>query len=65
MSNFAGIFLMVALWSPCAFWGYFISNTGGRTSLDQASTIEWIVFMFLAVAPYFVLTKIQAKDSEQ
>jgi hypothetical protein len=56
------LFLIAALWSPCAFWGYYVSSTAGRTSLGQASTIEWIVFLALAIAPYFVLTKIQTKD---
>ena len=46
------------------FWGYYVSSTNGRTSLDQASTIEWLVFTVLAIAPYFVLAKIQVKDDE-
>ena len=56
------LFLMAALWSPCAFWGYYVSSTDGRTSFGQASTMEWVVFFALAIAPYFVLTKIQPKD---
>jgi hypothetical protein len=55
-------FLLFALWTPCAFWGYYVSTTDGRTSLGQASTLEWIVFIALAVAPSFVIAKIQVKD---
>jgi hypothetical protein len=58
----AYLFLVVALWTPCGFWGYYVSTTNGRTSFGEASTIEWLVFWVLAVAPYFVLTKIQPKD---
>ena len=61
MSN---LFLIIALWTPCGFWGYYVSSTNGRTSLDQASTIEWLVFTVLAIPPYFVLAKIQVKDDE-
>ena len=65
MSKFAGIFLVFALWSPCLFWGDFISTKDGRTTLGQASTIEWIVLWFLAIAPYFVITNIQPKDDDR
>jgi len=61
MSN---LFLIIALWTPCGFWGYYVSSTNGRTSLDQASTVEWIIFIALAIAPYFVIPKIQIKDEE-
>jgi hypothetical protein len=61
MSN---LFLIIALWTPCGFWGYYVSSTNGRTSLDQASTIEWLVFTALAIAPWFVITKIQMKDED-
>jgi hypothetical protein len=56
------LFLIFALWTPCGFWGYYVSTTNGRTSFVDASMIESIVFWVLAVAPYFVLTKIQTKD---
>ena len=56
------LFLIAALWTPCGFWGYYVSTTNGRTSFADASTIESIVFWVLAVAPYFVLNKIQPKD---
>jgi hypothetical protein len=58
----ANLFLVVALWSPCAFWGYYVSTTNGRTSFGEASAVEWIVLFVLAIAPYFVLTRIQPKD---
>jgi hypothetical protein len=58
----ANLFLTIALWTPCAFWGYYVSTTNGRNSIDEASTIEWIIFWVLVIAPYFVITKIQTKD---
>lgn len=56
------LFLIFALWSPCMFWGYYVASTDGRTSMGEATTIEWIIFWALAIAPWFVLTKIQTKD---
>ena len=58
--KYGGLGQVNSMW----FWGYYVSSTNGRTSLDQASTIEWLVFTVLAIAPYFVLAKIQVKDDE-
>ena len=53
------LFFVAALWAPCAFWGYYCATTDGRTSLGEASAVEWLIFWILAVAPYFVMTKVK------
>ena len=60
----ANLFLGIALWTPCMWWGYYVAHTDGRTSISEATIIEWAVFWILAIAPYFVLTKIKVKDDE-
>ena len=58
------LFLGIALWTPCMWWGNYVAHTGGRTSMSEATIIEWAIFWILAAAPYFVLAKIKVKDDE-
>ena len=60
----ANLFIGIALWTPCIFWGYYVAHTDGRTSFSEATIIEWAVLWVLAIAPYFVITKIKIKDDE-
>lgn len=64
MSKFVEVFLIVALWSPCFMYGEHVATSQGRTSFAEASTTEWWIMFFLAVAPYFVLAKIKMKDDD-
>jgi len=65
MSKFVGIFLVIALWAPCLMFMEYVSTSQGRNSFAEASTTEWWIMFFLAVAPYFVLSKIQMKNDDQ
>jgi len=65
MFKFVELFLVAALWSPGIFFGSYIANSGGRTSLGQATTVEWIIFLILMIVPYFVLAKIKPRDNDE
>ena len=49
------IFLGIALWTPCLYWGDYISHKDGRFSFGDASGWESAIFWALAIAPYFVI----------